>query len=471
MAGQSLIWLRKDIRQNDHEAFFNANKFGDPIIAVYIANFSKFSLSKICKGQIQLILDSLGLLKDELKEKNIPLFFKSTRGSSFKDVMMEVLKKYNIKQVFFHHVFDPYEIKEQRHVEALCKFLSIDTYIYNDQLMLDPHTVLTGSKTPFKMFTPFYNYYLRHQMIALDCKPFRSPSKQSIKTYVSSKIPRSIKGFESQIKFDQYPRSTAQALKRLQNFLKNKVARYHLDRDRPDLSGTSFLSSSLAIGLITVKQCILEASKFNKNQIQGPCIGLNTWISELIWREFYRYILVHNPHILEGEPFNLKTNKLKWNKKKDLYSAFVNAKTGVPIVDAAIVQLKETGWMHNRLRMIVASFLVKNCNIDWRLGEAFFYKHLIDADFASNNGGWQWSSSVGVDAAPYFRIMNPFLQSKKFDPQGNFIAKFLPNFSLLESSKRHDPSTKDREEIGYCMQVLDVKKTRLSAIKRFSEIK
>jgi deoxyribodipyrimidine photo-lyase len=185
--------------------------------------------------------------------------------------------------------------------------------------------------------------------------------------------------------------------------------------------------------------------------------GERCWLNELAWRDFYRHILAAYPRVCKGRPFKLDTDKLPWQTNEDLYQAWCQGKTGVPIVDAAMRQLNATGWMHNRLRMIVAMFLTKHLMIDWRLGEAYFYSRLADADFASNNGGWQWSASTGVDAVPYFRIFNPYRQSERFDSQGAFVRKYIKELAHVEDRMIHQPSKEIALESGYPLPIVDLK--------------
>ena len=194
--------------------------------------------------------------------------------------------------------------------------------------------------------------------------------------------------------------------------------------------------------------------------------GVKIWINEIIWREFYKYILFHNPRVSKNLSFSEKYDDFPWSDNQDYFIAWSNGETGVPIIDAAMKQLNSTGWMHNRLRMIVAMYLSKNLLIDWRQGEKYFMQNLIDGDFASNNGGWQWSASTGVDAAPYFRIFNPITQSEKFDKKGVFIKKWLPELSSVKNI--HNPTSDERNDIGYSTHLVDLKESRKKAIEVFS---
>jgi deoxyribodipyrimidine photo-lyase len=222
----------------------------------------------------------------------------------------------------------------------------------------------------------------------------------------------------------------------LQDFA-GRIHAYHTTRDLPALEGTSQLSPYLAAGVISPRQCLLTAVSQNEGQISGAP-GPTTWISELTWRDFYTHVLVGFPRVSRHQPFKQKTAAIRWRTNQDEFDAWCQGQTGYPLVDAGMRQLNQTGWMHNRLRMVTAMFLTKHLLIDWRWGEKYFMQRLIDGDLAANNGGWQWSASTGTDAVPYFRIFNPFSQSQRFDPQGTFIKKYCPELTDVPAAALHD---------------------------------
>ena len=217
---------------------------------------------------------------------------------------------------------------------------------------------------------------------------------------------------------------------RLRDFCRERVQDYDRKRDIPGEPGTSRLSAALAIGLLSPRQCLarLQAEQETANESAS---GPHVWLSELIWREFYQHVAFHFPRVVKGRAFKEETDAIRWRDDEADFQAWCEGRTGFPIVDAGMRQLKQTGWMHNRLRMITASFLVKDLHIDWRRGERYFMSQLIDGEFASNNGGWQWAASTGTDAAPYFRVFNPTTQGKRFDPEGHFIRQYVPELLSL----------------------------------------
>ena len=231
-----------------------------------------------------------------------------------------------------------------------------------------------------------------------------------------------------------------QAKRLLSEFIQQKVQDYKQDRDFPAIDGTSSISPYLAIGVLSSRQCVAALLQRFPEVIVDDTSPARTWLNELIWREFYRHLLVAFPDLSKNHNFNRQADKVQWRNNPDEFTAWCEGQTGYPIVDAAMRQLNQTGWMHNRLRMVVASFLTKHLLIDWRWGERYFRQKLIDGDLAANNGGWQWSAGCGCDAQPYFRIFNPISQSEKFDPDGSFIRKYLPELASWGIKQLHQPS-------------------------------
>ena len=268
-----------------------------------------------------------------------------------------------------------------------------------------------------------------------------------------------------------WPAGEAAALKRLQAFLDNKVMEYSESRNIPILDGTSRISAYLALGIISPRRCILEALKLNKFEFAAGNNGICKWIDEIVWREFYRNIMHSFPRVSKNRPFNLLTEGISWRHNDDEFEAWKTGNTGLPLIDAAMRQLLNEGWMHNRLRMVVAMFFSKNLLHDWRLGEQYFMQNLIDGDFASNNGGWQWSASTGTDAAPYFRIFNPVTQSQNFDPEGLFIKSFVPELEHLTAKEIHLPSFDIFTKADYPKPIVDLKLSRQRAIDIFKNNK
>ena len=311
------------------------------------------------------------------------------------------------------------------------------------------------------MFTPFSRAF-RSKLFTKKIEILGLPKKQKKKTQESDEVENISLNAERKKTLELYEVGEEYALDKLHKFIDQKILVYKEKRDFPAIDGTSSLSPYLSSGILSSKQCLFEV--FEKLSEEEE--GVKTWVNEIIWREFYKYILFHNPRVSKNLSFSEKYDDFPWSDNQDHFIAWSKGKTGVPIIDAAMRQLNSTGWMHNRLRMIVAMYLSKNLLIDWRKGEKYFMQNLIDGDFASNNGGWQWSASTGVDAAPYFRIFNPITQSEKFDKKGDFIKKWVPEISSAKNI--HDPSTGERNDLGYSNHLVDLKESRKKAIEAFS---
>jgi deoxyribodipyrimidine photo-lyase len=258
-------------------------------------------------------------------------------------------------------------------------------------------------------------------------------------------------------------------LQRLTTFCQQKLPLYPQLRDIPSVAGTSSLSPYLANGQLGPRRCV-ETIKLCCVQA-GRDWRSDDWLRELAWRDFYRQLMHHFPRLCQGRPFRPDTDRIQWNSCEADFQAWCEGRTGFPIVDAAMRQLRQTGWMHNRLRMVAASFLSKILFLDWRRGEQYFMQQLIDGEFAANNGGWQWSASTGCDAAPYFRVFNPTRQSQRFDPQGAFIRRFVPELSSLSAKAIHQPSLEDCQRLAYPKPIVDYKLARQYAIDSFKALK
>ena len=293
-------------------------------------------------------------------------------------------------------------------------------------------------------------------------------------TIAADPLPGEVEGFArpSQALRDLWPAGEDEARQRLATFADQQIDYYQDERDFPAKPGTSQLSAYLAAGVISPRQCLHAALQSNQGEFESGSPGAVTWINELLWREFYKHILVGYPRVSKQRAFRAETEALAWRQVPEELAAWQEARTGLPIIDAAMRQLLETGWMHNRLRMVVAMFLTKNLLIDWREGERFFMRHLIDGDLAANNGGWQWSASTGTDAAPYFRIFNPLSQSEKFDREGLFIKHWLPELAGLDKKAVHNPAALGSlfGVAGYPKPMVDLGRSRDRALAAFRNL-
>jgi deoxyribodipyrimidine photo-lyase len=423
-----------------------------------------------CK--IEFIISNLKDLADSLKKINIPLTILRSDGfSDNANKILDIVNERSISRVNWNNMFGADENNRDKEVKNILSKNNIEFESFDDQVVYSPGTIKTKEDKPYSVFTPFKRRWIENFNLDFLDIEFNYSSKKN--SGINSNIYEFNFEFEKSHSVDMssWKIGEANAISILHNYLDKKVLRYSKDRNDPIIEGTSRLSPYLASGIISSKRCILEALKKNNFQLDSGETGIVKWIDEIIWREFYKNIMHSFPKVSKGLPFQDYTKKIEWRFDEDEFESWKVGKTGFPIIDSAMRQLNAEGWMHNRLRMVVAMFFTKNMLHDWRLGEAFFMENLLDGDFSSNNGGWQWSSSTGTDAAPYFRIFNPITQSKNFDADGLFIKKHLKELKDLDKKEIHDPSEKIRNQLNYPKQILDLKESRLRAIDAFSAAK
>ena len=457
----SLFIFNSDLRLKNNPALSNASLNGSSLTTVFIFNPKKWNNHNESNLKIAFQIEHLKELSEKLKNLNIPLKLINADGIEDESKkIIDFVKKNEIQEVFINKEYGVNEMQRDETLQKDLERMNKKLNIY-DSSIFHPDSVKTQSDTFFKVFTPFSRAF-RSKLMSKKIEVSELPKRQEHAISVSDKIESFKLDKNDQEIFNQYEIGEEKALEKLENFIDHKILNYKKNRDFPALDGTSALSPYLSSGILSSGQCIFYVfQKYSEDEI-----GVKTWINEIIWREFYKYILFHNPRVSKNLSFSEKYDKFPWLNNEDSFISWSKGETGVPIIDAAMRQLNATGWMHNRLRMIVAMYLTKNLLIDWRKGEKYFMNKLIDGDFASNNGGWQWSASTGVDAAPYFRIFNPITQSEKFDKEGTFIKKWIPEIAAAKNI--HDPSTEERREMGYSYHLVDLKESRKEAIEKFS---
>ncbi|MFJ3009451.1 deoxyribodipyrimidine photo-lyase [Pseudomonas fluorescens] len=437
-----MIWLRSDLRQHDNTALAAAAARG-PTVAVYLLSPQQWLEHDDAACKVDFWLRNLRELTSRLGELNIPLLLRTAdHWDQAPAVLLELCVQLNVQAVHVNEEYGIHESQRDAAVAVALKTKGIVFHSYLDQLLFKPGTVLTKTDTYFQVFSQFRKVCyerLHRSMPAL----VKTPGKQVKLNIDSDPVPATVAGFAtpSESLRALWPAGEQEARRRLDTFADAQIDYYQSERDFPAKPGTSQLSPYLAAGVISPRQCLQAALQSNQGEFDSGKVGAVTWINELLWREFYKHILVGYPRVSRHRAFRPETEALAWRDAPGDLAAWQEARTGLPIIDAAMRQLLETGWMHNRLRMIVAMFLTKNLLIDWREGERFFMRHLIDGDLAANNGGWQWSSSTGTDSAPYFRIFNPISQSEKFDSEGLFIKHWLPELAGLNKKEVHNPAS------------------------------
>ncbi len=453
-----VVWFREDLRIRDNKALhYAAQQCAGGIIGIYIIDHAFLKEHDIAACRVEFILRGLTALAADLALRNIPLQIIEVKHTRLVvPAIVKVMHEIKAEALFFNRQYEFDERKRDLAVQKYLESAKLSCYSYDDQLILPPGSVQPQKGGFFKIFTPYKRAWRQTFSASVPIKLLPAPKKQAVLSVKSTPVPNAITGYRSTIDPALWPAGEKVARQQLQTFINKLLFAYAQNRDFPAIAGTSRLSPYLAAGMISPRECFLAALKANDQKLTTGNEGALVWMGELIWREFYKSLLLAVPRISMNKAYQLKTEKLPWREDQELFSAWSQGKTGIPIVDAAMRQLNATGWMHNRLRMVVASFLAKNLQLDWRLGEKYFMQHLIDGDLAANNGGWQWSASTGVDAVPYFRVFNPLRQSSRFDPDGEFIRQYCPELSELKGKEIHNPSTHIAAKANYPKPIINL---------------
>ena len=463
---KGIVWFRSDLRIDDNPALNAALSNCDEVLAIYIFSQSQWEIHNESNIKQEFLFNNLTSLEESLLKLNIPIIAMNTDSYKTlpKDLLNFVIEK-KIENIYWNNEFGVNESERDVAVEKNLNENNVQISRFDDQVIYQPGFLKTGQGNPFSVFTPFKRRWIENfEMDFLDIdKPKHAKESNLVQSDLS--ILKFTKTHDAKI--DLWPAGEGAAQDRLANFLSSKVKSYSEKRNSPILDGTSRISPYLALGILSPKRCILEGLKLNNFEFTSGNKGICKWIDEIVWREFYRNIMHSFPRVSKNKPFKPDTESIQWRHSDKELEAFYTGNTGFPIVDAGIRQMLAEGWMHNRLRMVVAMFFTKNMLHDWRLGERFFMQNLIDGDFSSNNGGWQWSASTGTDAAPYFRIFNPITQSQNFDPSGEFIKQHIPELKGLSSKEIHFPQADLLTSFDYPTPILDLKSSRERAINVF----
>jgi deoxyribodipyrimidine photo-lyase len=518
-----LMWFRRDLRIHDNTALAaiceQANASEAPVTAVYFITPEQWLEHDDSLVQVDHIARTLPILAQKLEDQlNIALnVYLCADFDKSVEAITELCAEQKITTVMANHEYEGNEIDRDEKLTKQLANNDIEFIRHHDQCILPPLSITTNDgDSMYKVFTPFYRQWrdtleagslsaheatkvtannktkARIKSMALKSATDNANTSASIEK-LAHKI---VADYQKPLEYDEkkftdkpaqlkqaredYPAGEDAAIQRLKEFVAEDIEDYDVSRDKPILQGTSQLSAYLTIGAISPRLCYLQAAqaqeKLHGNDSDNE--DINRWISELAWRDFYRHVLVDKPKLIEHKAYKEDAdNKVNWSYDKDDFAAWCAGKTGVPLVDAAMRCLNATGFMHNRLRMVTAMFLTKDLLIDWRWGERYFMQQLIDGDFASNNGGWQWSASTGTDSAPYFRIMNPFSQGKSHDAKGEFIKTWLPELKDVPVSTLHSEDTMRKAlkkggefaDIDYPVPMVEHKKVRKLAIAEFKK--
>ena len=413
-------WFRRDLRLSDNTALNEALASTEEVVTTYI--LSDWKQQHLWTGgkRQQFLCECLASLAGNLEHIGGNLIIR--QGEAVKE-LLQLVEDSGAEAIFFNEDVDPFG----RKIEAQLRSESpVPVYSFQDAALHGPTEVLKGDDTPYRVYTPFSKRWL-----PLDKRPPATGRPKRVKTppKISSLPLPTLKTWALKEGDWELPKGGEKAAReRLARALKTRIGNYDDTRDIPSVLGTSRLSQDLRWGTLSIREVYQKAQK----------IGSEQYLKELGWREFYFQILHHFPEVL-AEEFNPDWRGLPWDEPDEKFEAWKKGQTGFPIIDAGIRELLKTGFMHNRVRMIVAMFLTKDLHIDWRLGEQFFAQHLLDGEIASNNGGWQWSAGTGADAAPYFRIQNPWSQTKRFDAKGDYIKRWVPELESVEAKRFHAP--------------------------------
>ena len=464
-----LLWLRNDLRTHDNPAlhyFLSRNSLNQhdskvPAKAIFFVCKKQWQQHDWSPIKIDFIMRHAHDLVKELALLNIELeLIELDNFTQQKTYLNSYCQQHNITEVVAN---SEVEFNEQQRDKALTlelKASGIPLTLFEADVIVPKGKVLNQSGIMYKVFTPFKRAWLTY----VQQGGFEYLGKVSNKSLAVNKT--DVQEEEQKNISSTWPLASVFEQQILPTFYQKKISTYKLNRDIPSIKGTSGISPYLAAGVISPRYVLrLLLNKYPDLLVASDSEEFS-WLNEIIWREFYRHLIFHEQRLCKHQCYKENYQDIEWHNDATLFEAWCQGRTGYPLVDAAMRQLNQTGWMHNRLRMVVASFLTKHLLIDWRLGEKYFMQHLIDGDLASNNGGWQWAASTGCDAQPYFRIFNPIRQSERFDPKGLFIRKYIPELANVSDKAIHFPHQfiEDNELNIYWPAIVEHKEARLKAL-------
>ena len=471
----ALVWFRRDLRCHDHAALHAALSTAKRVYCAFVYDTDILdALPTRSDRRVDFIHASLRELDGALDAMSRAAGGEGSgmvvRHGPAVSSIVQLALELKVDTVLANRDYEPSAMARDQAVAEQLAAHGIGWADFKDQVVFDRSEVLTQSGTPFSVFTPYRTAWLK-KLDAFQLRPYpiekyaarlvAKPEGETLPTLADI-------GFvPSNLAALPIPLGMHGAQLLLDDF-KTRIENYRDARDFPARKGVSYLSVHLRFGTISVRELAALAHRHGGE-------GAATWLSELVWRDFYQMILWHHPHVV-SQPFKTGYEHLSWDDAPELFAAWCEARTGYPLVDAAMRQLHQSGYMHNRLRMVTASFLTKDLGVDWRLGERHFAQHLNDYDLASNNGGWQWAASTGCDSQPWFRIFNPTTQSQKFDPEGRFIRRYVPELAQLPDKFLHAPATASAAVLAdagvqlgrdYPAPVVDHAQARQRTLQRF----
>ncbi|MBK6908806.1 MAG: deoxyribodipyrimidine photo-lyase [Rhodocyclaceae bacterium] len=458
--GSALVWFRRDLRSDDHAAFAAALAEHDQVYCVFVFDRDILELLPRADRRVEFIWHAVEELHAALSRQGGGLIVRHGRPV---EIIPALAKTLGVSAVYVNRDYEPVAIaRDEAIAAALRRTTSADLRISKDQVIFDREEVRTQAGTPFGVFTPYKNAWLKRLETGDIAERVVAPRPGQLQ---ADTLPHDLPSL-AELGFTRtnlaelpLPTGMSGAQRLFADFLE-RMDDYAARRDFPALKGPSYLSTHLRFGTLSVRQLVRHA-------VERRSQGADIWLSELIWREFYQMILWQHPQVV-GRCYKPQFDTLRWLDAPEQLLAWQQGKTGYPLVDAAMRQLAHSGYMHNRLRMVTASFLCKDLELDWRLGEAWFAEHLLDFDLAANNGGWQWAASTGCDAQPWFRIFNPVRQSERFDAHGQFIRRYVPELTSVPEKFIHAPWTwSGFGKLDYPPPIVDHAVARTSTLARY----
>ncbi|KAK0247230.1 hypothetical protein B0A54_07161 [Friedmanniomyces endolithicus] len=491
--GEAVVhWFKRDLRTTDNQALSmasaKAKSLGVPLICMFIVSPQDYQAHLTSSARVDFELRTLEIMKEDLAEKDIPLYV--TTIQERKEVsghMLQKFEEWGAKHVFCNIEYEVDELRREAELVKRCLEKGIAFTAVHDDVVVPPGTLKSGAGKQYSVYSPWLKAWTKHlhehpHLLEASEPPSHNPptARTTFSTLFELPIPsappnKSLPPSDRTRLAHLWPAGEHAAQTRLHHYLATKASAYKTSRNFPAAPATAMLSVHFSAGTLAARTAVRLARAANKpaQRLETGDAGLVCWISEIAWRDFYKHILAQWPFVCMSKPFKYEYSDITWDSSPQLFARWCEGKTGYPIVDAAMRQLNSMGWMHNRCRMIVASFLAKDLLLDWRLGERYFMEKLVDGDFASNNGGWGFSASTGVDPQPYFRIFNPLLQSEKFDEAGEYIRKWVPELKGVVGKAVHDPygrgAGEEAEKSGYPRMAVEHKVQREKALERYKE--